>query len=103
MPALKPVSPNFFHDYDTLAEVQNGKSSKRDDLGYFSGDRYQSKKAKWKLNKLWKQCKSDTTVVEPQYEHLPLLFTQDVDLSFDRQADEIRSSDEPIRPKTKHS
>jgi len=31
------------------------------------------------------------------------MFTQDVHISFDRQADELISPGEPIRPKTKHS
>ena len=74
-----------------------------DDLGYFASDHYQSMSARKKLKKLWKKCKEDPTVVEPQYEHLPLLFTQDVHMSFDRQADEIQTPGYPLRPKTKHS
>ena len=72
-------------------------------IGYFATERYQSLSAKNKLNKLWQQCRDDKTVVEPQYEHLPLLFTQDVHMSFDRQADELQSPGYPLRPKTKHS
>ena len=74
-----------------------------DQIGYFATERYQSLSARNKLNKLWQECRVDQTVVEPQYEHLPLLFTQDVHTSFDRQADELQSLGEPSRPKTKHS
>ena len=82
-------------------EAQQRNNRSPDQLGYFAGARYQSKTARQKLNKLWRQCKEDQTPVEQQYEHFPLLFEQDVNLSFDHQADELPI--EPIRPKQKHA